>query len=109
VDDYSQKAIVLRVSGKPSARIHIGCEKPTRCELTRTLAQVERSSEALFTGPFPLESAMLHRLVFAENHESSFTVEDEDSGDALNWYYVRVLQSNGEMAWSSPIWVEKRS
>ena len=109
VDDYSQKAIVLRVSGKPSTRIHIGCEKPTRCELTRTLAQSAQSSEALFTGPFPLESAMLHRLVFADHHESSFAVEDEDGGEFLNWYYVRVQQANGEMAWSSPIWVEKRS
>jgi hypothetical protein len=61
----------------------------------------------LFTGPFPLESAMLHRVVFADNYECSFKVEDEDDGGSLNWYYVRVFQSNGEMAWSSPIWVER--
>ena len=24
------------------------------------------------------------------------------------WYYLRVLQSDGEMAWSSPIWFERR-
>jgi hypothetical protein len=73
----------------------------------QTFAQLEQSSEMLFTGPFPLESAMLNRLVFANNYEASFTVDDEDGGAALNWYYVRVFQSNGEAAWSSPIWVEK--
>jgi hypothetical protein len=107
VDDYSQKAIVLRISGTPATRVRVACEKPTRCELTRTFAQLERSSEMLFTGPFPLESAMLHRLVFADHCESAFSVDDEAGGEALNWYYVRVNQSNGEMAWSSPIWVEK--
>jgi hypothetical protein len=108
VDDYSQKAIVLRVAGRPATRVRVACEKPSRCELVQTFAQLERSSEMLFTGPFPLESAMLHRLVFADNCECSFTVDDEESGASLNWYYVRVFQSNGESAWSSPIWVEKR-
>lgn len=108
IDDYSQKEVVLRVSGGPATRIRVACEKPSRCELVQTLAQLEQSSEMLFTGPFPLESAMLHRVVFAENSECDFGVDDEDSGGSLNWYYVRVHQSNGEMAWSSPIWVEKR-
>lgn len=108
VDDYSQKAIVLRVVGNPSTKIHVLCDKPGRCELTQTLGQLEQSSEMLFTGPFPLESAMLHRLVFADNYTASFTVDDEAREPALNWYYVRVTQSNGQMAWSSPIWVEKQ-
>jgi hypothetical protein len=51
---------------------------------------------------------MFDRLAFAANCETTFSVDDEDNGDSLNWYYVRVFQSNGEMAWSSPIWVEKR-
>ena len=107
VDDYSQKAIVLRVAGGPSTRVRVACEKPSRCEVTQTLGQLEQSSEALFTGEFPLESAMLHRLTFAENWETAFTAEDEDDGAGVNWYYARVFQANGEMAWSSPIWVEK--
>jgi hypothetical protein len=31
-------------------------------------------------------------------------MDEPESGDA-NYYYVRVLQADGEMAWSSPIWV----
>jgi len=29
-----------------------------------------------------------------------------DGGAATTFYYVRVFQIDGEMAWSSPIWVE---
>jgi hypothetical protein len=30
---------------------------------------------------------------------------DNDAGKGRHWYYVRVEQRNGELAWSSPIWV----
>lgn len=108
VDDFAQKAIVLRVMGGPNTRVRVACEKPRRCELTQTLAQLERSSETLYTGDFPLESAMLNRVAFADHAQTAFTVDDEDGGAAVNWYYARVFQANGQMAWSSPIWVEKR-
>jgi hypothetical protein len=31
--------------------------------------------------------------------------DDEHRPPGLSWYYVRVLQENGEIAWGSPIWV----
>jgi hypothetical protein len=31
---------------------------------------------------------------------------DENMPSGRNWYYLRVTQQNGQMAWSSPIWVE---
>ncbi len=107
VDDYSQKAIVLRVQGAPETRVTVTCTRPRPCSLTQTFAQLNESNEMLFTAKFPWESAMLHRVVFEENHLSRFTFEDEDDGKEANWYYVRVVQANGELAWSSPIWVEK--
>ncbi|MEZ5400539.1 MAG: hypothetical protein R2729_12775 [Bryobacteraceae bacterium] len=30
---------------------------------------------------------------------------DREAGPGEHWYYVRVEQANGELAWSSPIWV----
>ena len=107
VDDYSQKAIVLRVNGDANTKITAACTKPTKCSLTQSFAQLNDSNEMIFTRPFPWESAMFHRVVFAENYQTAFTVEDEDAGDETNWYYVRVVQANGELAWSSPIWVER--
>lgn len=107
LDDYSQKAIVLRVQGGPDTRVTVTCTRPKPCSVTQTFAQLNESNEMLFTAKFPWESAMLHRVVFEENYQSRFTFEDEDAGDEANWYYVRVVQANGELAWSSPIWVEK--
>jgi len=33
---------------------------------------------------------------------------DLEAGPGEHWYYVRVEQRNGELAWSSPIWVRYR-
>jgi hypothetical protein len=96
------------LNGRPETRVTVTCTKPRPCALTQTLAQLAESNEMLFTAPFPWESAMLHRLVFADNHETQFSFTDEDGGSAASWYYVRVTQANGDMAWSSPIWVGKR-
>ncbi|MFO7976511.1 MAG: DUF3604 domain-containing protein [Candidatus Hydrogenedentota bacterium] len=108
VDDYSQKAIALRVRANPDAPVTIACTKPTECSLTCSLAELAESNEMLFTRPFPWESAVLQRVVFRENWETAFHVEDEGDGAQTDWYYIRVFQTNGELAWSSPIWVEER-
>lgn len=47
-------------------------------------------------------------LIYAESSfnlscQDEFMVEPEPG--AANYYYIRVLQADGEMAWSSPIWV----
>jgi uncharacterized protein DUF3604 len=106
VDDYSQKAVVLRIAGDADTRVTVNCTKPKKCSLTQTFAQLAESNEMLFTAPFPWESAMLHRVVFDANARTTFRFEDERDGARTDWYYVRVIQSNGDMAWSSPVWVD---
>ena len=46
--------------------------------------------------------------VIAHDNSPEITVqwEDQDVPGDGNYYYVRVLQEDGELAWSSPIWVE---
>jgi len=107
VDDYSQKAVVLRVVGSPQTRLTVSCTKPAACSLSQSLGQLAESNEMLFTRPFPWESAMLHRVVFHENWATRFAIDDEGDGRRAAWYYVRAFQSNGELAWSSPVWVER--
>ena len=34
-----------------------------------------------------------------------FTLTDADAPEGGTYYYVRVIQADGEMAWSSPVWV----
>ena len=40
-----------------------------------------------------------------ESEDADFTWEDPDPGPG-NWYYVRVTQADGHLAWSSPIWTD---
>jgi len=107
IDDISTKAVVLKVRGAPETRLTVSLEAPARVSLTQTLGQLAESSEMLFTGDFPKESAMLHRLVFSDHYATCFQLSDEAEGNRTDWYYVRVVQANGQMAWSSPIWVER--
>jgi hypothetical protein len=39
--------------------------------------------------------------------EFSWT-DEEPRTPGLSWYYVRVLQEDGELAWGSPLWVRRR-
>ncbi len=106
-EDISTKGVVLKLRGGPESKLTIKLDKPVSQSLTLSFVELAESGETLFTGPFPRESALVHRLVFNEHYETSFTVSDRDDGSAVNWYYVRVVQANGQLAWSSPIWVEK--
>ncbi|MFC1636880.1 hypothetical protein ACFL5Z_18810 [Planctomycetota bacterium] len=72
----------------------------------KSLKQLAQSSDAAFTGPFTSESILLHRLAFAPNYCTEFDLVDERQPKGTDWYYVRVVQSNGSVAWSSPIWIE---
>jgi len=107
IEDVSQKAVVLKVRGTPATRLRLELSSPARMSVTLPLKELAESGETIFTGPFPRESALLHRLVLEENCRTSFTVRDTDNGARVNWYYVRAVQANGQMAWSSPIWVER--
>ncbi len=112
IEDISTKGIVLRVRGGPETTITISLESPTRVSLTQKFSDLAESNEMLWTGDFPKESALLHRLVFEEHYRTEFTVDDVDGpdrGKGADWYYVRVVQANNQLAWSSPIWVEPQT
>jgi hypothetical protein len=108
-EDNSTKAVVLKVRGGPETRLRVELESPARVSLSQTFQQLAESGEMLYTGDFPKESAMLHRLVFHDHYHTAYTLSDADEGEGVNRYYVRAVQANGQLAWSSPIWVEGRS
>ena len=39
--------------------------------------------------------------------QASFDYIDRQSPAGESWYYVRVMQEDGQLAWSSPIWIQK--
>ena len=59
-----------------------------------------------FTGVFTSESYIINRLISPSEYSATVRWQDQrPTGDASDWYYVRVTQHNGQLAWSSPIWV----
>ena len=48
----------------------------------------------------------IHKAVPQEGYEVKLTYVDSDPPKRRNYYYLRVSQLNGQMAWSSPIWVK---
>jgi len=40
--------------------------------------------------------------------EAGFEFTDQEFGAGESWYYVRVLQQDGQLAWSSPLWITKK-
>jgi hypothetical protein len=46
--------------------------------------------------------------VAPNQQQADFEYLDAGAGSGEHWYYVRVEQRNGELAWSSPIWVKYR-
>jgi len=107
VDDFSQKAVVMKLQGDPETQVRIRVNGGKAGDFSETLGDLARSNEMLYTGEFPRESAMLHRVVFAEHYQTSFEVEDDGPADRDSWYYARVTQTNEQMAFSTPIWVDR--
>jgi hypothetical protein len=42
-----------------------------------------------------------------EGEDAKLDWRDEACPPGEHWYYVKVLQRDGEMAWSSPVWIER--
>ncbi len=49
----------------------------------------------------------VHHAIPQAGYTASFDYRDEAAPSGRNFYYVRVSQLNGQMAWSSPVWAER--
>ncbi len=105
--EKSTNAVVLNISGNPETKLSLNVSKPNNMEITKNLKELVSQNEIIFTGPFPDESILIHPVVFSEHFNTEFSFIDSETSNNVDYYYVRVMQSNGQLAWSSPIWVEK--
>ncbi|MFQ6098381.1 MAG: DUF3604 domain-containing protein, partial [Armatimonadota bacterium] len=104
-----------RVGGDCSLVVEVKGDRATRLDIAingKMLAYdagdlLHNSHVELMGGPFGAK-VKVYRAVPAQQYDIELAFEDVDTpGKAdADWYYVRVRQSNGQMAWSSPIWVE---
>jgi hypothetical protein len=110
VDAFAEdptKAVILEIdAAEPDAALTIRLTAPTEMTITTPLRELQRDNQIHFTGGFTAESLMLERLVGPSERSAEVRWQDRRSARrGSDWYYVRVLQHNNQMAWSSPIWV----
>jgi len=104
--DDPTKSLCFDIEGPADAKLRLTTAEPAERSVERTLGELAVKSANEFTGPFTSESFIVHRLVLPESYEVALEFEDQRPGVAsTDYYYVRVTQANGQMAWSSPIWV----
>jgi len=81
-------------TAKASIKTHKFIIKPTEIDSGGTIIQVN-----------PLDEIVIFKGT-PEQPQLQFDLRDKSLMKMWNYYYVRVIQVDGEMAWSSPIWVQ---
>jgi hypothetical protein len=101
------KGLCLDIEGPRDAVLRLEVREPARLSIESSLGELAERSLTEFTGRFTSESVLMHRLVLPASYEAEIELEDDrGKTKSADYYYVRVTQANGQMAWSSPIWVE---
>ena len=105
-EERATNAIVFALSGGLDDRVELTLTKPAELRMSFSLGELAANSGVEFTGPFTSESVLVHRLVSPLEYRLAGEYVDEcpDAAGA-DYYYLRVRQGNGQMAWASPMWV----
>lgn len=102
-----------------SVNLEMTLEKALKTE--RVIALTEKAKEMIYEqfglAPEEVENPdiywhnawkmKIYKAIPYEGYHVKFSYVDDGVEEGENYYYVRVSQLNGHMAWSSPIWVEK--
>jgi len=101
------KSVVCDMHAGPDAVLTLELRRPAKQAVRAKLTDLIEENVVTFTGPFTSESYIIQRLVGPSEYAATIRWHDrrslpEGQGD---WYFVRVTQHNGHLAWSSPIWV----
>lgn len=109
-------ALVVGINGEHKklpvgAALQTASVVPLMQESRERIWKAFRCSAEDISNPDPYYHNAHKVLLGRADPEAAWTAEvrfvDESPERGRNWYYVRVTQDNGQMAWSSPIWVER--
>jgi len=100
------KSVILELEANPDAELTLEMEKPVKLNKNVKLRDLIEKNVVEMTGVMTSESFIVHRLAAPEEYSARITWTDRQSDESRSdWYFVRVKQHNGHLAWSSPIWV----
>ncbi len=99
------KAVLLDLEAPADARLIVQLTDPVEQRVEARLSDLLEENVVTFTGGFTTESYIINRLVGPSEYAANVQWDDKPSGQGTDWYYARVTQHNGHMAWTSPVWV----
>jgi len=101
------QSVVLEIEGGAETVLKLALTEPVAQESAHALGDLQRGSANLFTGPFPKEGYLWHRLVprAASALEGACTLEVPAGRSHV---YLRARQKNGQLAWASPVFMNYR-
>jgi len=101
------QSVVLEIAGGSETVVDLALSEPVQQRARISLHELLRGSRQRFTGPFPKEGYQWHRLVpsAVSSLRGQCTL---DVPRGRSYVYVRVRQKNGQLAWSSPVFVNWR-
>ncbi|MBT3268573.1 DUF3604 domain-containing protein [Candidatus Poribacteria bacterium] len=97
------QALSLEVEMPRAARVYadLGVKR-----VSYTLAELTEGSRSGYVGGFVTPAYRFARAALRNEYSTEFEFVDvRDDATTRDWYTVRVCQTNGQWAWSSPIWI----
>jgi len=100
-------SVVLEIEGDLDTVVALDVQNPGATSASFGFAELMESSRMLFIGPFPAEGLLVHRPVHF--HESTISGETRIKvPDGSTNVYLRARQMNGQIAWSSPVFIDSK-
>ncbi len=101
------QSLVLEIDGNRDTRFRLALAEPVEMEVLSRADQLFAGSRPHHVGPFPAESFLWHRILAgtASRVAGQCSLDMDGSASSL---YLRCVQRNGHMAWSSPVFFNYR-
>lgn len=98
----STQAIVVEVDMPPEGQLELSVNGQT---YRHSLRELLVGSRGHYLRGWLSEAVRVHRAVPERGYAVNLRLDDEPERET-DCYYLRALQTNGQIAWVSPIWVE---
>ncbi len=105
-NNMPNQAFIIEFEGDQESRFELALSKPVIIERGFAFQDLMRRSFEFHTGDYPSESIQLHRLTIAAECKQNRTISVA-APDFPSFVYLRVTQKNGQMAWSSPVFLNQ--
>ena len=77
------------------------------CHYEHKLHDLIDGSRSHFLRGWLTEAVRIHRAVLYQDYTFNHTFVDKIAEQEVDFYYLRVAQTNNQWAWSSPVWVSR--